>query len=120
MKFDESTQHYTLSTGRTFYAYSGHLNPADEGGLVYGSDGGVRLVDAEGDDLPLTPEERKEVAAHMIARWLAWAGALPAGCTLHAAAPLETCPDCPRVDLHVNVSLTRGAVSALLSKGGAA
>lgn len=112
---------YVLDSGREIPANEGLLCPMDSGVLAEGYDGTVDQSwgdDPDCDAEPaLTEAERKEIAMHMIARWLTWAGAMPAGCTLHPTA-LETCDMCPRVDLHLNVSLTRGAVASLMSKGG--
>lgn len=123
MKFDGEEFEYVLSTRRRFYAGAlAALTVDEDGDLLYGHEGFV--VPCDEAELPpeerkgLTQEERKEVAMHMMARWLRWAGAMPKGCDLHPTA-LETCDECPRIDLHVRVSLTPGAVAALVGKGGA-
>lgn len=76
------SDHIRLSTGREFYANLTILglpwNPDRADELTYGYDGYV------GEDAPdppdgwrvtpeFTPEERREIAEHMIARWLEWA-----------------------------------------------
>ena len=69
MKWDEETDSWVLSSGRSFYAFSGYLSIDPEGEsdhLCYGSDGGKHVED-------WTPDERKEVAEHQIALWRAWA-----------------------------------------------
>lgn len=111
MKFDEDQHRYLLDSGRSFYAHMDALSVWD-GKLVSGFDDEVpaRLDDPE----ELTPEERSEIAQHMIARWLVWAAAMPAGCTLHPVA-METCEMCPRVDLHLKVDLTNEAVRRLMA-----
>lgn len=55
------------STGREFYAYGNVLSVSVEGDLLYGWDGSVDCIER------FTPEEKKEIAEHMIARWKAWA-----------------------------------------------
>ena len=82
MTWDEDEDHYVLSSGRRFYAYSGVLGVyASFNGelqLVYGHDGEVRLAAVydsrsvrTGD--AFVPEERREIADEMIARWMKWA-----------------------------------------------
>lgn len=56
-----------LASGRRFYAHTGALS-LDDGALQYGSDGSVHDVD-------FTPEDRREIASHVIAQWEAWAAA---------------------------------------------
>ena len=72
--YDESTNRYTLSSGRRVYAYGNMLAIDPEGRLVYGHDGIVDVNRCEdgGDALPLTREERVEIANMMIERWLKW------------------------------------------------
>lgn len=84
MTFNEDTDEYTLSTGRTFYANNGVLGlGADEkapiDGLSEGYDGGIDLV-CEWDDefVPWTAEERAEVADAMIRSWEAFKVGTPA------------------------------------------
>jgi len=60
---------YVLSTGRVIEANQGLLCPMDDGVLAEGYDGTVDSWLAA----PLTAEERKEIAEHMISVWQAWA-----------------------------------------------
>lgn len=82
MKFNNKGSRYTLSTGKSFYAYSGILglcmdyefiDPNDQIRqkiqLVYGYDGLVNDIDPD----QFTLEERKEIAEEMIHRWQIWA-----------------------------------------------
>ena len=74
-----------LSSGRKFYAYAGilGLGELDKPGhwtLTYGYDGRVDFPEQaeewqeEADEKPFTPEERREIAEAMIARWREWGG----------------------------------------------
>lgn len=74
-----------LSSGRSFYANGDVLGLGFEeseenlraNGLLYGCDGGeVGPVQADGDtERPkFTPEERREIAEHMINAWKKWGG----------------------------------------------
>lgn len=76
MEFNKKTDFYTLSNGRTFYAYNDMLCPTDDAKwLCYGSDGVVEPdYDENGDEVAMfTEDERREIANHMIARWNRWA-----------------------------------------------
>lgn len=67
---------YQLSTGRRVEANEGLLCPMDDGVLAEGHDGTVDGGWGDGEDCiepALAPEERREIAEHMIARWQAWA-----------------------------------------------
>lgn len=81
MKFDEDKNTFTLSTGRSFYAYGNQLNPdpyfdfdagVPSSGLNYGHDG---YVSVHRDERPgsFTPAERREIADEFIKRWEEWA-----------------------------------------------
>jgi len=70
--------HYTLSTGRRFYANNGILGlaPADAT-LWEGYDGAITDEDDETEPDPtkrLSPVERREIATAMMERWRLWAG----------------------------------------------
>ena len=64
--------HWTLSSGRRFYANGGIVGIAADGEASTGYDGGMEL---EGDwpPPPFTAEERQEIAAHAISLWTKWA-----------------------------------------------
>jgi hypothetical protein len=70
MKFDWKTNRYTLSSGRTVYAFMDMLSLDDDGVLHYGSDG---LVRDNGEAVDFSPEERREIARYFIDRWQRWA-----------------------------------------------
>ncbi len=78
MKRERDT--YILSTGRRFHCFDGRLSlgPGDDG-LMSGYDNPTAIEEPNGDlaeDMDgwrPTPEERREIAEHMIALWKAWA-----------------------------------------------
>lgn len=76
LPYDADLDQYVLSTGRRFYAHHGFLGvSAVEGGdgllsIAQGFDGGVRIM---GELRQFTPEERQEIAAHVISLWYRWA-----------------------------------------------
>lgn len=70
MRFDEKTDRYTLSTGRSFGAVEGAISPRGNGDLFQGFDGWLH----EDIDTPLTDAERREIADYMIAAWRDWVG----------------------------------------------
>ena len=74
MMYDTGT--YTLKSGRVIYAKGGvfGLGPVEEGykGVLFGGYEG-QLLDDQGHPYHLTHEERYEIAAEMIHRWLRWA-----------------------------------------------
>ena len=91
MIFDDDKDEYTLASGRVLYANLGifGLGPTDgtpnamtTGGLYNGYDGVYYegdpsdTADSDGRTRALTPDERREIAVEMIARWRAW-GRLP-------------------------------------------
>lgn len=82
MKIDYRNGVVTLSSGRSFAAYCGLLNPRPPslvdngpGQLVEGYDGAVSdLRESESTNgVALTDAERIEIALHMVAVWVAWA-----------------------------------------------
>lgn len=79
MRYDNETSEFVLATGRRFYASCGLLSISLESfgfDVCDGCDGTVsyRGSDKSADpaDAPWTPEERAEVADHMIALWQAF------------------------------------------------
>jgi hypothetical protein len=72
MKFNEHDESFTLSTGRVLIA-DARLSPGTDGRLYEGYDARVHELDANGDEAPLTPAERSEIAEYMIERWREWA-----------------------------------------------
>ncbi len=76
MKWDPEIWSYVLSTGTTVHANRGLLSPLnddeDDLRLANGYDG-TEIVTGEYATMPLTPAERKEIAAYMIQRWQDWA-----------------------------------------------
>ena len=58
---------YVLESGKRFYAHGGilGLGPGSDDLLSEGYDGGV-------DEEQLSLEDRREIAAFMMQRWLAW------------------------------------------------
>lgn len=80
MTFNDETERYTLSTGKTFYANNGILGLSIEGdGLYEGYDSGVHVDETSPpgpvDEQQFTPREKQEIAIVMIKRWQRW-GAL--------------------------------------------
>ncbi len=77
MKWDDADDHYTLSTGRKFYANNGilGLGPELDDLLSEGYDGTVWEDDERRDPdyKTFTKAERREIAAAMIDRWKRWA-----------------------------------------------
>ncbi len=63
----EREDHVTLGTGRRFYANRGIIGLGPDGGVSEGLDGGV-------DTDKFTPDERRELAEMMIARWRKFGG----------------------------------------------
>jgi len=74
---------YTLSTGRRFYSWTDRLSVGDDGVLAYGHDSSV----SEFEEVPLTPDEKREIAEYMIDRWKAWAAA-----AARCIDPSSVCP----------------------------
>lgn len=82
MKYDNAS-HYTLSTGRKFYAFWGLLSPFPESGIpkegdiAYGLDSLAHVDDSyinySGHNNGFTDEERQEIAEYMIGQWKEWA-----------------------------------------------
>ncbi len=64
MIFNESKDEFILSTGKTFYAYSGTLGLHPKLGLAYGYDGTVDELSEN-----FTKEEKSEIADYMIKLW---------------------------------------------------
>ena len=60
----------TLSSGRQFYAY-GCILGIDEDLTIYNGYDGFLREDLD-DDKPLTADERREIADHMIELWTKW------------------------------------------------
>ena len=92
MKYDPKTHNITLASGREFYAFGGVLglggrDNAFHDKLYYGWDGDVWPVP------DWTPEERREIADAMIARWQAFA--LPEE---SMRGPNGECPHCGKID----------------------
>jgi hypothetical protein len=84
VKLDDDEQHFTLSTGRRFYAYGAilGLGPQPLGDdarlrITYGHDGEIEYDHARygsvTDDEYFTREERQEIAAFMVELWQRWA-----------------------------------------------
>lgn len=65
-----------LSTGRVIAANHGLLSPGNKGELYEGFDAIVGCSHDwwDGDDGPLTEDERREIRDHMIERWRKWGG----------------------------------------------
>jgi hypothetical protein len=76
MTFDQKSNEYTLSSGRTFYANCGYIGIGPGGSndrLPEGYDGTIDLVRGWDEDfVPWTPEERAELADEMIRLWTAF------------------------------------------------
>lgn len=64
---------FMLSTGRHFSVSEGGLSPADGHELSYGYDDWVHQSANDLKHPFFTPEERREIAEYMIAKWQAWA-----------------------------------------------
>jgi len=77
MRYEDG--HYVLSSGRRLYANDDRLSvndditPDRDHRLAYGLDSHVSEI----EDVPLTLEEKKEIASVMIARWMNWVSASP-------------------------------------------
>lgn len=67
MIWNSEQQEWVLRSGRRVYAFTGSfgLRAGRMNSLEYGSDGNHWVDD-------WTPEERAEVADHMIALWMTW------------------------------------------------
>lgn len=78
MKWNPDSRELVLSSGRRFPANDGILGigPNADDGPAEGYDRRINLWDESiGDDRPFSAEEKREIAAAMVARWIAWAGA---------------------------------------------
>ena len=64
--------HFLLASGRVFYAFGLTLSLTPAQTLCYGSDGAVTEFDPFYGHTPLTPAERHDIAAYVIAQWQAW------------------------------------------------
>jgi hypothetical protein len=77
LKYDADEEEYTFSSGRVGRANCGIIGIGPDLSLADGYDGGFDMTpsrDSWHDDAqPLTPEERRELADYMIARWTACA-----------------------------------------------
>lgn len=70
MIYDYERDKFILSSGRVIYAHGGVLGIKDDcESVTEGYDGAVYDQDDDGNEIPLTPEERREIAEAMVMRW---------------------------------------------------
>lgn len=80
---DEDKDEWVLSSGRRMYGFSDTIgiSTSDPRYISYGSDGGLEILQPHPSlpgaliESPLTPEERREIAEHMINLWRKFAEA---------------------------------------------
>ena len=69
---------FVLDSGREVYANNGIVGMDPNGNVFEGYDGVIEYIDpdeyAEFNRPRFTPEERKELAGHMVALWKKWGG----------------------------------------------
>jgi hypothetical protein len=73
MDWDKVRNEYVLSTGTRVYANRGFLGLNPDLDCAQGYDGSVEYGDLSDHDAQFTPEERREIAAHMVTQWQEWA-----------------------------------------------
>lgn len=78
MKYDDNASEWVLSSGRRMYGYSDVVGISADASYLAHGDGTLEILEPHPSqpggliESPFTPEERREIAEHMIALWQRW------------------------------------------------